>query len=62
MVGNLKHLADDQPDMLARITAKVEKMDKKKLSLALSKYGNTRAKRILVPLLQRTDGSPTIVA
>ena len=62
MVGNLKQLTDDQPDMLPRITAKVAKMDQRKLSLALSKYGNTRAKRILVPLLQRADGSQTVVA
>ena len=64
MVGNLKQLADDQPDMLARITEKVGKMDKRKLALALSKYGNTRSKRILMPLLQNTnvtDGDQTVV-
>lgn len=65
MIGNLNQLIDDQPDMLARITAKVAKMDQRKLSLALSKYGNTRAKRILTPLLQKTnvtDGGQTVAA
>src|ERR1700742_3515572 len=57
--------ADDQPDIQARIVAKVEKVDKRKLSLALSKYGNARAKRILTPLLQKTnvtDRSQTVAA
>jgi hypothetical protein len=57
IVGNLDQLADDQPDMLGRITAKVGEMDKRSLSQALSKYGNARAKKILAPLLQNPNAA-----
>ncbi len=51
LVNNLNQLAEDPNEVLKNISAKIPLMDKKKLSYSVKAYGNIRAKKILLPML-----------
>ena len=51
LVNNLKVLAEDQNEVLKKVTAKAQTMDSKKLKSAVRSYGNSRAKLLLNPLV-----------
>jgi hypothetical protein len=51
LVNNLDKLAEDQEEVLKNISHRVPVMDRRKLQQCVSLYGNSRAKRILQPML-----------
>ncbi len=51
LVNNLDHLAENPVEVLKNVEAKVPVMDHKKLSVAVKRYGNIKAKKILSPML-----------
>jgi len=54
LVNNLETLAEDPTEVLKNIALKVRTMDTKKLKRFVSQYGNAKAKKILIPLLEPT--------
>ncbi len=52
MVNNLETLAEDHEEVLKNIISKVGTMDTPKLKYAVLEYGNAKAKRILLPLME----------
>lgn len=52
LVNNLETLAEDPTEVLKNITLKVRTMDTKKLKRFVSQYGNAKAKKTLIPLLE----------
>lgn len=52
LVNNLETLAEDPTEVLKNIALKVRTMDTKKLKRFVSQYGNAKAKKILIPLLE----------
>lgn len=55
LVNNLETLAEDPTEVLKNIALKVHTMDTKKLKRYVSQYGNAKAKKILIPLLDSSD-------
>lgn len=55
LVNNLETLAEDPTEVLKNIALKVHTMDTKKLQRYVSQYGNAKAKKILIPLLDSSD-------
>jgi hypothetical protein len=53
LVNNLKDLAEDQNEVLNKVTVKARTMDPKKLRSAVRSYGNNKAKSLLYPLVNR---------
>jgi hypothetical protein len=53
LLNNLKDLAEDQNEVLNKATAKALSMDPKKLRSAVRSYGNSRAKSLLNPLVNK---------
>jgi hypothetical protein len=51
LVNNLAHLAENPAAILKNVGAKVPVMDRKKLSVAVKRYGNIKTKKILLPML-----------
>lgn len=51
LANNLETLAEDKSEVLKNIASKVSRMDVKKLKTAVLEYGNLKAKKILLPLL-----------
>jgi len=51
LVNNLDQLAEEKETVLQNLSAKVQKMDPKKLSRAIADYGSTRAQKIFGPLI-----------
>ncbi len=52
LVNNLATLAEDQEEVLKKVSAKVHMMDAKKLNRFVLEYGNAKARKILLPLIQ----------
>jgi FPC/CPF motif-containing protein YcgG len=61
LLNNLKDLAEDQNEVLNKVTAKARSMDPKKLRSAVRSYGNSRAKSLLNPLVNK-QLNPTYAA
>ncbi|WP_379090729.1 DUF6088 family protein [Pedobacter sp. UC225_65] len=51
LVNNLDKLAEDILEVLKKLQTKVKQMDQHKLKTSLEAYGNTRAKRLLSPMI-----------
>ncbi len=51
LLNNLENLAEDKEQVLKNVFVKAKTMDTKKLKQTLTSYGNTKAKRLLSPLL-----------
>lgn len=51
LINNLNTLAEDGNAVMKNVTAKVEVMDKKKLSHSVKEYGSARARKFFAPLL-----------
>jgi hypothetical protein len=52
LVNNIETLAEDPIQVLKNVALKVRTMDTKKMKRYVSQYGNTKAKKILIPLLE----------
>lgn len=57
LVNNLNILAEDREQVLNNIIVKAHAMDPKKLRSAVRWYGNTKAKTLLIPMLDRPQSS-----
>lgn len=55
LVNNLATLAEDHQEVLKNISSKIPTMDAKRLERSVSEYGNTKAKKILLPLMYKTE-------
>jgi len=55
LVNNLQKLAEDQEEVLKNVSSKVQTMDTKKLEDSVLEYGNAKAKKILLPLMNRKE-------
>jgi hypothetical protein len=53
LINNLKNLAEDSNEVLKKVFAKVQSMDKKQLKHSLNNYGSARTKALLNPLLTK---------
>jgi hypothetical protein len=51
LVNNISDLAEDQNEIMKKVADKVQAMDSKKMSRAITAYGNVRTKKLLQPLL-----------
>jgi len=51
LVNNLDKLAEDTTEVLKKLETKVQQMDLSKLRTSLENYGNTKAKRLLSPMI-----------
>jgi len=51
LLNNLDKLAEDTNVVLDKLEKKVQEMDNRKLKISLENYGNTRAKRLLSPMI-----------
>lgn len=51
LVNNLDKLAEDTGEVLDKLKHRVQQMDQYKLRKSLESYGNTRAKRLLSPMI-----------
>ena len=52
LLNNLESLAEDPAEVLKNVALKVRTMDTRKLKRDVSKYGNAKTKKILVPLIE----------
>lgn len=52
LVNNLEELAEDREEVLKKVFAKVELMDRKKMKNSVTEYGNVKTKKIFATLLQ----------
>lgn len=52
LVNNLHTLAEDNNQVMKKVTEKVEVMDKKKLKRSVAEYGSVKTKKLFSPLLQ----------
>jgi hypothetical protein len=52
LVNNLDSLAEDQQEVLQKVTAKVPTMDKKKLGHSVMEFGNVRTMKFFAPLIK----------
>ncbi|HMI64405.1 MAG TPA: hypothetical protein VK517_00105 [Cyclobacteriaceae bacterium] len=57
LVNNLDKLAEDRKDLLGKVLSRAERMDPKKLTYAVRRYGDSRAKKLLTPLVSRKTDS-----
>lgn len=55
LVNNLEQLAEDQNEVLNKVLTKVSGLNSQKLKSSLEEYGNTRTKRLLQPLLSKSE-------
>ncbi|MFA7381050.1 MAG: DUF6088 family protein [Bacteroidia bacterium] len=55
IVNNLEQLAEDQNEVLNKVLTKVSGLNPQKLKSSLEEYGNTRTKRLLQPLLSKSE-------
>ena len=55
LVNNLATLAEDHQEVLKNISSKIPTMDAKRLERSVSEYGNTKAKKILLSLMYKTE-------
>lgn len=55
LVNNLATLAEDHQEVLKNISSKIPTMDAKRLERSVSEYGNTKAKKILLSLMNKTE-------
>ena len=51
LVNNLDNLAEDHDEVLARVFAKAEMMDKRKLERSVREYGNLRTRKLFKPII-----------
>jgi Family of unknown function (DUF6088) len=52
LVNNLEELAEDKTEVLKKVSAKVQAMDRKKMENAVAEYGSVKTKKLFAPLLQ----------
>jgi hypothetical protein len=52
LVNNLEELAEDKVEVLKKVSAKVQVMDRKKMKHSVAEYGSVKTKKIFAPLLQ----------
>jgi hypothetical protein len=52
LVNNLEELAEDKTEVLKKISAKVQLMDRKKMKYSVAEYGSVKTKKFFAPLLQ----------
>ncbi len=52
LVNNLEELAEDKVEVLKKVSAKVQLMDKKKMKHSVAEYGSVKTKKFFTPLLQ----------
>jgi Family of unknown function (DUF6088) len=52
LVNNLEELAEDKVEVLKKVSAKVQVMDRKKMKNAVAEYGSVKTKKLFDPLLQ----------
>ena len=57
LVNNLDSLAEESASVFARLKEKVKGMDARKLRRHVTDYGNLKAKKLLLPLLEETEQS-----
>ena len=55
LVNNLEQLAEDHNDVLDKVFTKVSKMDSRKLKSYVMQYGNSKTKKLLEPLVNKTE-------
>jgi len=55
LVNNLDNLAEESVFVLARLKEKVKSMDTRKLKRHVTEYGNLKAKKLLLPLLEEPE-------
>lgn len=55
LVNNLGKLAEDQEAILKNVFSKIQTMDTKKLTHSVLEYGNAKAKKMLLPLINRPE-------
>lgn len=55
LVNNLATLAEDHQEVLKNISSKIPTMDAKRLERSVCEYGNTKAKKILLSLMNKTE-------
>jgi len=53
LVNNFQKFAEDQEEILKNILSKVHTMNTNRLKHAVLEYGNAKAKKILLPLMNR---------
>jgi hypothetical protein len=58
LINNLDKLAEDREQVLKNVFIKVKTMDAKKLGRSVLQYGNAKAKELLTPLINKTQGNP----
>lgn len=61
LVNNIETLAEDRQEVLKNVTSKVERMDVRKLQRSVLEYGGARAKKLLLPLLDKAGLQPYAV-
>lgn len=52
LVNNLEELAEDKVEVLKKVSAKVQLMDRKKMKNFVTEYGSVKTKKFFTPLLQ----------
>jgi Family of unknown function (DUF6088) len=52
LVNNLEELAEDKVELLKKVSAKVQAMDRNKMKNTVAEYGNVKTKKLFAPLLQ----------
>jgi hypothetical protein len=52
LVNNLEELAEDKVEVLKKVSAKVQAMDRNKMKNTVAEYGNVKTKKLFAPLLQ----------
>lgn len=55
LVNNIESLAEDHKEILKNISYKVQAMDVKKLEHAVLKYGTVKARKFLLPLIDKAE-------
>ena len=55
LVNNLHSLAEDNNEVMKKVTEKIASMDKKKLKYSVAEYGSVKTKKLFAPLLQSSS-------
>lgn len=55
LVNNLHSLAEDNNEVMKKVTEKIASLDKKKLKYSVAEYGSVKTKKLFAPLLQSSS-------